>query len=474
MKNIFLKNTLIILITSLLIKLLGLLNKIILTRSLGEQGIGLYSLILPTIMLFISLSCFSLNIAMITVTAKNKSKKIIKTGIILGLITTSISSIILLLILNKLSFDLLKQPDTYYPIIYSIPLFYLTTISSILRGYLTGIEKMSTTSIANLLEQIARIIFTIIIFVFIKDENLVTYVIYAIIAMSVGELCSIIYSIINIRKINYDNPINNNKISSDLLQIAIPSTLTSLISNLTFFLEPIIFTFILNKLLFNSNDILLKYSEVTVYSLPLITLFSFVSMSISTVIMPKISTSNDNTIKEYINKLIILCLLPAILVSTVLFNYCEEITLLLYNTKIGTTIVKKYVWYFMPFYLISPFNTILLSTNQSKKAFLVSLIVHLVKLISLFILPIITNDALIISYLITYLLTFILIFIILLRKYKFKIPFNHLITLLVFAIVINCFSIIIKQLNIHYIIQIMIISLFFILIIFPFIKRNYI
>ena len=61
MKNKILKNTLILLITNLIIRALGLFNRVILTRFLGEQGISLYTLILPTIMLFLSISCFSLN-----------------------------------------------------------------------------------------------------------------------------------------------------------------------------------------------------------------------------------------------------------------------------------------------------------------------------------------------------------------------------------------------------------------------------
>lgn len=475
MKIKFLKNTIIIIITSLLIKLLGLINKIILTRSLKEQGIALYSLVLPTIMLFISISGFSLNTAMIKVSAKYKSKKIILPCINIGLITTSISSIILLFSLKILTVNLLKQPTAYYPILYSIPLLYLTTISSVLRGYLTGIEKMTITSIANLLEQFMRILFTALIFILIKNNNLITYVNLAIVAMSVGEFFSILFSIFNIKKIKENNNFCYNKnIYHEILDISVPTTLTSLVSNITFFLEPIIFTFVSTKLNINSNDILLNYSEVTTYSLPLITLFSFIPMAIATVIMPKISTSSDEYIKKVIFKVLILCLIPAILISTVLFNYNNEVTNFLYATTTGADIVKKYVWYFIIFYLIPPMNTILLSTNESKKVFKISLIVHIIKLISLFILPIYTSDSLIISYLISYFLIFIFEIIALYNKFHFNFSINNLITLLLFTIIINCFTKVVLMININFIIQIIIISFTYLLLIFKFIKRNYI
>ena len=472
MKSRLIKNTFIVLITSLIIRLLSLFNRIILTRSLGEEGISLYSVILPTIMLFMSISCFSLNTAMVKVTATNKNKTVIKKGITLAVITSSIASLILLLILNILTNNLLKQPNAYYPIIFSIPLFYLTSISSVLRGFLNGIEKIFTTSIANLLEQLSRIIFTLLIFINIKNGSTNIYVCYAVIAMSIGEIISIIFTSINIKKINIESNNINNDISKELLEIAIPTTFTSLSSNFTFFLEPILYTFILSKLSFSTSQILYKFSEVTAYSLPLITLFAFISISISTVIMPKISTSTNDQIKLYINKLITICLIPAFLLTTILFHYCNDLSMLLYNSQMGVTLIRKYVWFFIIFYLISPFNTILQSTNQANKVFLLSLIVHIIKLILILLLPFITTDALIISYLISYLLTFSIQYIILYKQYQFKLPLKKITIFILITVVINCIAIIFCYLKINFIISIILISIIYLILTYSFIKRN--
>ena len=60
--NTFFINTLIIIITNFVVKMLGLINKIAITRMLGTNGMSLYVLSFPTIMLFISIAGFSLNI----------------------------------------------------------------------------------------------------------------------------------------------------------------------------------------------------------------------------------------------------------------------------------------------------------------------------------------------------------------------------------------------------------------------------
>ena len=70
--NFLIKNTLILISSSLIIKALSLLNRIVITRLLGQDGISLYVLTLPTIMLLCSISGFSLNITLSKITAENE------------------------------------------------------------------------------------------------------------------------------------------------------------------------------------------------------------------------------------------------------------------------------------------------------------------------------------------------------------------------------------------------------------------
>ena len=58
-KNNFFMGTLILLTGGFLSKLLGFVLRIIITRQIGTEGIGLYSLITPTFGLFITIATFS-------------------------------------------------------------------------------------------------------------------------------------------------------------------------------------------------------------------------------------------------------------------------------------------------------------------------------------------------------------------------------------------------------------------------------
>ena len=71
MKEKFIKSTIILLIGGFLTKLLGMIIKIIMSRMIGTEGLGLYMMILPTFSLFIGISQFGMPIALSKLIAEN-------------------------------------------------------------------------------------------------------------------------------------------------------------------------------------------------------------------------------------------------------------------------------------------------------------------------------------------------------------------------------------------------------------------
>ena len=59
LRNKFVMATLILLIGGFISKFLGFILKIIITRLIGLEGIGLYSLVMPTFGLFTTIAIFS-------------------------------------------------------------------------------------------------------------------------------------------------------------------------------------------------------------------------------------------------------------------------------------------------------------------------------------------------------------------------------------------------------------------------------
>lgn len=458
-KNTLVKNTLILIISSLFIKIMGLANRIILTRLLGNEGISLYMLILPSAMLFLSLGSLSLNVTITKLIAVNNNKDVLKKGIRIALISSLIVSLIILIIIKPLSNDWLKQPSTFFPILLTIPLISLSAINSVLRGYYNGIKKVNITSISILVEQIIRIIFSVLLLIKFLDKGIVFAVSIAIVAMSIGEIASIIYVGFMLKKYK---PQNNGACNDkDILQIAIPITFSRLLGNVTFFLEPIVFTMALTILNINNKEIMFKYSEVNAYSLPLITMFSFLSASIATAIIPHVATGNKTQVASYITSALFYCLLPAIPLTIILTNYATPFMKLIYGTEIGSNYVSKYAVFFILFYFQAPLTSIMQATSHNKMLLTISSIADILKLILVFTLPFITNDSLIIASLITSSLLTLSLLIYLKKKYQFTFSSNDITNITIISLVTITFSIILKIGSLNYLISSLLIIIVF-------------
>ena len=74
-KSKFIKSTIILIIGGFITKILGLIIKIVTTRYMGDEGIGIYMLIMPTFMLFITIAQLGFPIAVSKLVAEEKQRR---------------------------------------------------------------------------------------------------------------------------------------------------------------------------------------------------------------------------------------------------------------------------------------------------------------------------------------------------------------------------------------------------------------
>ena len=117
MKEKFIKSTIILMIGGLLTKILGIFIKIVMSRLIGTEGLGLYMLILPTFSLFIGLSQFGLPVAISKIVAEDsKNNK----NLLFSLLPISFIInifLILLLLFWQLIFYMMKDVFILYSLL---------------------------------------------------------------------------------------------------------------------------------------------------------------------------------------------------------------------------------------------------------------------------------------------------------------------------------------------------------------------
>ena len=194
MKEKFMKSVIILLIGGLLTKLLGMLIKIIMSRLIGTEGLGLYMMVLPTFSLFIGIGQFGLPTALSKLVAEKRKNNIRLFFSILP-IAAFVNILLIITIITIapiLSTQLLHDPRCYLPILAIAVVIPFTSLSSICRSYFFGKEKMTPHVISNLIEDIVRLTLMIIGIPYFLPKGLEYAVCYIILSNVISELASIL------------------------------------------------------------------------------------------------------------------------------------------------------------------------------------------------------------------------------------------------------------------------------------------
>ena len=194
MKNKFVKSTLILVIGGFFTKVLGMIIKIVLTRLIGTEGIGLYSMIMPTFLLLISISQLGLPTALNVLISSGKynTKNLVLTSILISLSVDILIILFLFSMSNFLSVNLLNQERLRFGLIcigFTLPFI---TISNCLRSYFFAKERMYPHVITNIIEDLVKLILIIIGIPIFLVKGIEYAVAFVILTNIFSELSSII------------------------------------------------------------------------------------------------------------------------------------------------------------------------------------------------------------------------------------------------------------------------------------------
>lgn len=392
MKSKFIKSTIILIIGGFITKILSMVIRIVLTRVVSTEGIGLYMLVLPTFNLFITLSTLGLPTSISKLVSENtrSNKKIVLSTIPITLIFNIILMFILFIIAPFLSKYLINNTDTYYPIMAIGLTLPFICLSGILKGYFFGKEQMFPHTLSNIVEQIVRLLLTIFFIPSLLKYGLNIAITGVVLINIVSELFSSITMLLFMPKhikINKEDFKYNKYIIKDLLSISIPTTGSRFIGSISCFLEPIILSFVLLSVGYSNQYITFEYGVINGYVFPILLLPSFFTMAISNALLPVVSNSylhrNYTYTKGKIKQAILFSLLIGI-PCTLIFIFIPELPLkLIYNTTLGVNYIKIIAPFFILHYIQAPLTSTLLAMGKAKDAMYGTLIGSIIRTILL-------------------------------------------------------------------------------------------
>ena len=351
----FLKGTMILTISSIIVKVIGSLNWIILSRVLGGEGIGLYQMGFPIYLMAITVSSAGVPVAISIITSEklaNKdyrgAKRVFNVSLRLLLISGLIFSSALFFgadfLINQ---HIIRDSRAYYSIIALAPAVFFVTFLASFRGYLQGWQIMTPTATSEVVEHLVRVITMLVFADLFMPYGLAYAAGGASMGAGAGAFCALLVLMWFYRRLKrrlhaeieaQDDSITTESaghIIKRLLKLALPVSLTSLMLPIGANLDLLIVPQRLEAAGFDVRHATELFGYLTGMAVPLVNLATIFTAAMTISLVPSISESRALERFDAIRDKIRLAFRVAMIITFPcfmgLFFLAEKVAALIYN-----------------------------------------------------------------------------------------------------------------------------------------------
>lgn len=397
-KNIFIKSTIILLTGGFITKLLGFIIKIYYTRVIGADGVNLFSIVMPTYSMLITLATFALplTVSKLVAEGKKRSVSIMQNAFIIIFLINVIVILIMIFTSDFIASRLLNEPSAKYVIIAMSLTLPFISISSIIKGYFLGKQQTLPYMVSNVLEQTLRLIIIVLFLPVLALKS----ALYAVVGLMLLTIVSEIFSvcifmfflpkkvIIKKEDLSYQKDVKN-----DIISLSLPSVSSRIIGNVGYFFEPIILTNLLIFSGYTSSYVITEYAAFNAYAIPILTMPAFFIQGLTQTMIPEISKfnslNNKKMVKKRIKQILGFTFIMGSVFSGIIYIFSDKLVYLLFCTTSGSEYIKILAPIFSLFYLEGIFYAALQALDKAKLAFKITFKGVLIKLFFLSILSLV-------------------------------------------------------------------------------------
>ncbi len=348
-KKSLIYSTFILTLASIITRLIGFVYRIYMSNELGAYGVGQYQLIMPVYMLSWGLICSGFTIAISKLVSQEHAKKEfgnMQKYLFIGATISFCVSIVFSLVLYNFStyiavtfFETKEISQGLKLLTFGLPFM---SIGSCIRGYFLGLQQPNSPSIAQVLEQFARIGS---IFLFVRLFGVLTIEI-AILGIVIAEAVSTIYIVLSYMFFKHKNKIMITKPSlttsnatSIMLAMALPIIANRVLTSFLTTYENILITQKLGEFGLSKQSAIISLGASTGMAMPLIFFPTAIITSIGISLVPAISanvaTKNFSKVSYLVNRTLLFTSVVGFGVAMLFTVFGYEISFLIYKQNLG-------------------------------------------------------------------------------------------------------------------------------------------
>lgn len=348
--NLIVKGTLILTVTGILTRIIGFYNRIFLSDLIGTKELGIYQLVLPLYVLAFAICTYGNELALTKLISeyhnKEEQRMLFRFCVLVSFTSSIIISVLLFTNAEAISLYFLKAPvcaDCIRILCLGIPSI---ALKGCIHGYFLGLKNSAVHGISDLLEQITKImsVFILATCIFQLNSYPASFAIWGIVC---GEYVSLLYSVFRYIHHQMTNHSGNQykkhtffsspKIRRIFLKTAIPMTINRFAITLIQSIESILIPTVLLLYYKDANESLSIYGIIMGISFPFIMFPATITNSLSSMLMPAVSTANseknNNLLKKMIENSVHFCLLIGLFSSIFFFIFGKDIGIYFFHNK---------------------------------------------------------------------------------------------------------------------------------------------
>lgn len=363
----FMYSIVLVMFSQVFIKLVGLIYKVYLTNKegFGDAGNAIYGAGYQIYALLLLLSSIGIPSAIAKLVSEKVevgdykgAHKVFKTAFYLITFAGTIGSAILFFGANYIANVLIQLPEAEWSIRCLAPAVVFVAMSSVIRGYFNGRSVLKTTANAQTLEQILKTVITIAIVEVVAlnfSNNVVLMAAGANLATSISVFLSFVYVFTfymsrrkglwaEINKSTVENYEGRKRIIKNILLIAVPIALTSIISSINKNIDS--FTVIRGlKNFLTEEEATIQYGILSGKVDTLVGLPLSLNIAFATVLVPEIAAAkarkDEKTISNRISLSLLITMLIALPCTLGILTFAQPILDLVFpNANAGANILQ--------------------------------------------------------------------------------------------------------------------------------------
>ena len=308
-KENFLRGAFILTVAGMMVKVLGAVSRIFISRFLGGEGVGIYQMAYPIYLLIMAVSSAGIPVAISILVSERLAlfdykgaKKTFSISLSFMVFTGLFFSVLMYFGASWLvESGMIRDQRAYWALVSLTPAIFFVTVLASFRGYFQGFQRMTPTAVSQITEQLVRVITMIALAYFLLPYGLE----YAAAGAAFGAVPGAFFGLLTLLAFyykykNHDDrqyeelhtehePLKTADIARRLVQLAVPVSLANIMIPVVSSIDALIVPVRLEAAGFSISEATTLFGYLTGMALPLVMMATIPTTSLALSLVPSVS-----------------------------------------------------------------------------------------------------------------------------------------------------------------------------------------